>query len=337
MNETRGSWNETPGIMNETRGGLNQTSGYVYGTPSILLASDISDIIATFFQIWNLLFLSIAIFLTTYIHLKTPNRRRTPQSIFLINLVVAEFVKDVILIINLTFRLSSTYNVYYAIVLYVYFGTVINYFIAMFILTADRLLNILLNIKYATYCTISRAKRLLIATWILCIVIVISLSCSFLNNLWNVRIIMFVSIPAVLYVIFLFFALSTYIIMFSTYVKSQRNTQRNTHSLWYIFSHSNFYICILLLSSFLFLVVIPYLITGLLILIGRSSISVNIYFVVSTSLSDFVDCIIYIFIQPKVRKLLFRISNSCFRVNKEVQITEMHGLTPTSVTRQTSV
>ena len=49
------------------------------------------------------------------------------------------------------------------------YGVVSAYFVSMIFLTLDRLLDILLSIKYPIYCTTQRAKYLVAAIWISCL------------------------------------------------------------------------------------------------------------------------------------------------------------------------
>ena len=172
--------------------------------------------------------------------------------------------------------------------------------LAMFYLTTDRLLHILLNMRYPVHCTIPRTKRLLIVTS----------SISFLMSIYFILVgyyvsvellqsktgvIMYIYIPTVLCIIYILFAVSAYGVLFLKFARSRRNTHTssNSHSLLYRFRHSNFYTSILLSSSFLISTVIPNVIYSCIYLTDTGiSLSFHIYFRVSITLSDFTDSIV---------------------------------------------
>ena len=120
--------------------------------------------------------------------------------------------------------------------------------------------------------------------------------------------------------IFSIFAMVSYSIMFVKYVKSKRSFHGNIHgnsstsstsstsSIVVIFSQSRFFISVLLVASYLLLSVIPYLMNTVWFLVDhKGSKSFKIYPQISRRVSHTVDSVIYIFIQPPVRKMLLRI------------------------------
>ena len=98
--------------------------------------------------------------------------------------------------------------------------------------------------------------------------------------------------------------------MFNKFHNSQRvarSTNQSNQSRLNTFRHSKFYICVLLLTSFLILLVIPYILY-LIYRITGWSLPTNYftYFRLSMFLSDSVDALIYIFLQPSVKKLFLK-------------------------------
>lgn len=197
-----------------------------------------------------------------------------------------------------------------------YTGLLYLYYAAMIYITVDRALAILLSFKYHHFMTKTKAKIILLATWIFNVSLIISLIVIGAVYSWN-TIIRFNSlviwysvsyyIPAFFDFLYLVIALISYAILFSKFVKSKRQftNDENHESLWTIFHNSKFYVSVLLIFSFLIFTIIPNLIqVGYTINNEDPSNGFGMYAIISLNLSYTVDGIIFIFLQERVRKLL---------------------------------
>ena len=98
--------------------------------------------------------------------------------------------------------------------------------------------------------------------------------------------------------------------MFVKHVRSQRRFNRShSSSVLKIFVHSQFFVSILIIASYLCLTAVPAMIQTILILTSsHNTISEHVFYyvVISISLSTTADPLIYIFLKAEVRKLFFQ-------------------------------
>ena len=191
------------------------------------------------------------------------------------------------------------------------------YYTAMFLITADRLVATLLNIRHKMVCTTHRTKWTIIFTWLLNIAIIIGLFVySFFTKFgvfWlfaePVHKVVELIVPATFTVLYLWFAIASYILMFVEYSRSRRSASSSpTHlSNFQLFKKSKFYVSVLLISTFLILMVIPY---GFLILTKKGRLLINVL----NMLSDTTDFVIYVVIYEPVYGTLKRYVNSTCRL-----------------------
>ena len=246
--------------------------------------------------------------------------QKSTQTLYLINLAVAELIKNMLdLILDSFVLVSHAYNqhiaaAYWYIHVFGVSGIFYNYMFSMFYITGDRLLHIILNVRYPVYWSVGKTKTLLICTWVFGLIISTSLTLEFhfiyKPAMYKYRLhveILVVYIPCALYVIYVLFAIVTYTVMFLKFARSRRNTNARESSLFKIFINSRFFVSVLLITSFLLLAVFPYLICSFMFLTGIIlSKQIILCTIVLYRLSDFIDAIIYIFLQPHVRKLLLQ-------------------------------
>ena len=214
-----------------------------------------------------------------------------------------------------------------------YLGVFVNFMLSMFYITGDRLLYILCFVKYPIHWSLSKTKVLLMITWSICLVI----SCLFLlvkhiigKHVLHVQIFIYIHILALLVLIYFLFALFTYVSICVVFMSSNSNHQfprRNQVGttdpsqvrriapphrsvLRAVFKKSKLYVSFLLISFFLLLNVVPSLLRSVLYytdyfsVTHEESLPFKMYVYISTALSDIADGIIYIFLQPNVRRLL---------------------------------
>ena len=244
--------------------------------------------------------------------------QKSVQHILLINLSFSEIAFNMIILpFSVTGILSQLKHskvlreAQFMIEIFQITGVYYLYYISMMYLTADRMVATILNIRYRNICTTSKVKKLLIVTWVTCMLIssAFPIMCEFVGVFEMVKINYpkLVLILTALDVIFLILAVTSYCVMFYKLTLSRRMTSGNGNrqTLCSIFLNSKFYISILLISTFLVFTVIP----GLMITAYRMSMgylhdAIDFYTMVSLNVSFIADAAIYIFMQKSVRKLL---------------------------------
>ncbi len=190
------------------------------------------------------------------------------------------------------------------------------YMCAMFFITADRLAATLLTIRYQVVWNVHRTKLLLAITWLINTLIpfvlipILHMRDDVILNKENVFVMKFF-IPVVLSIVYLIFAIVSYIIMFTKFTRSKRlsSAESSVHlTSWQIFKKSKFYTSILLITSFLLMWVIPKVTQCFLAITGRLAHSSRV-FLILVSLLDMsytVDFFILVFIYKPVLQVFNR-------------------------------
>ena len=256
------------------------------------------------------------------------NGNKTAQQLYLINLSLNEAITNIfylsanilLILLYTNFSKNTAGNIWetlgYIFIINIT-GVYLSYFLAMFYLTCDRLLHVLLNFRYPMYWTINKARKLLIVT---CVVnCVISLTFAIINSFIRSMIVkaklinsLYNYVPAFLYPIFLIFAPITYITMFFKFVQSRLVTMPSDpdapdETLFHIFVNFRFFVSVWLITSYLILMVIPILIKTLCYFADIPMSKVLISYVdISITFSDTADGVIYIFMDRKVRKVIWK-------------------------------
>lgn len=166
-------------------------------------------------------------------------RRKVPQKIILINLALSLLVQNVVHLLHEAndfvihigknkshfFRESHQYIEFTRKV-----GCTLQVYSTMFILTGDRLCGIIFNVQYPSICTLRRTRILLEATWVVNIVITISLSIVYAVTGYEAFHPFFYRyIDVSLSILFCIFAAFTYTYIFLKYTKS---LVHRTNSTW---------------------------------------------------------------------------------------------------------
>lgn len=250
------------------------------------------------------------------------NGSRTPERIFLINLSISEVMFNFfdILTTPLTDLASFSANASsivtdvqgYIFILSGY-GVVPVYFLSMIYLTIDRLLDIILSIKYHLYCDTKKAKLTLKVTWVISTSTALSL--AFLHGFTTVDLVS----PCLKYVyptfeiIFIVLAFITYGFLFHKYRKSRIppvqvvGSQNRAPTVLECFQTSRFHVPVLLIASFLIFVTVADLMYTFGVAVNYSKMSlVNEICRMSIVIGCLSDAIIYIFISPSVKHLLLK-------------------------------
>jgi hypothetical protein len=250
--------------------------------------------------------------------------KRSAQKIFIINLSVCELIMNlmeclrrILDFVPLSGRGSSNkieFQHYLLIIMFT--GISFVFYMDMIFITLDRLLNILLNVRYRIYCNHTKAKYLLLVTWLLGIVICLSVSLAhyFTEYVWEAFFFMYFY-PTV-EISFIILALVTYAFIFKQYHKSHRiPTQRTTRgrqqnggkpeSAFQVFRMSRFFVSILLITSFIIFMLIPDLVYLFYGVLGNNESSTLLACCwISYAISNLMDGWVYIFMQSTVKSLL---------------------------------
>ena len=246
--------------------------------------------------------------------IKTYKRRKTSQHLLLVNLSLTELLRNITRVatcsIFITERRDSVatytlWTVYITFVTYLYFS-------AMFLITVDRLVATLLNVRHKMICTSNRTQWLVAVVWLLVSLVTVCVSvyyhslygilwmyvCDVIHRVLVYRVIM------VLTVLYLISAVVCYSLIFLRYTRSKRSIAQNHLSSLQLFRKSKFYVSILLITSFIFLQVVPY---GILTIKGdKLSLPVKMVLNISSEVSDTVDFLIYVFMYNAVYNLAKR-------------------------------
>ena len=199
------------------------------------------------------------------------------------------------------------------------FCALFNYIFAMFMIATDRLAASLLNLRYKNVCTVFKAKKIIICTWTLFFLVIptiylvlcTQLGFSLMNDATHI---VGHFLTPLLYITYLLFASTTYLIMFCMFVRSRRrcSSTLQKQSVLQMFARSKFYVAVLIMTTFLILQVIP----GILILWVDLQWSKIFISVILASFSYTVDGIIYILMYKPVRNLLISKAITIHRIWK---------------------
>ena len=248
------------------------------------------------------------------------------QLIYLIHLSFAEAAGnylDLVRYVLSFFELSGTTlkvvrETQYYLKMTVYTGITVVYYFIMVYMTFDRLMGVTLHVKYMRYWRESRTKRLMKATWLIggLICVVMAVAHKLLN--YEFEGLFYGYIYPIYNVGFLILATISYIIIFHKFKKSKRNTHLTINcrlannlekhrKLRQIFTNSRFFVTLLIVFSFLLFVIIPdfiYLVYGFTNNEddGKLGKVVEILY----AISFFLDALVYIFLQNRVRNLLWK-------------------------------
>ena len=263
------------------------------------------------------------------------NGTENPQIVYLLNLSVCEAlmnlleglrrIPDLIILTGRTKIVITDIQTYVLIVMFT--GISFVYYLDMIYLTFDKFMDILLHLRYPVYWNVSKAKWLLIVTWIIgCLLsITISLLHHFTSYIWEEAFFKF--FYPTLEFAFIILAILTYGFIFHKYketrgVPAQHGTNNNQrHGCFHVFRKSRFYISVLLISSFIIFMIIPDLTYLFVAIINEKQSEVlSIICWISYAVSNLVDAYIYIFLYNPARQMLTKIIN-IRRVRSEVSHT----------------
>ena len=192
-------------------------------------------------------------------------RRKSTQDVFLINLAFIEFIWNFMSVIRDVFAIFIELVLgFWYIHLFLWTGGLCMVITSLFLLTADRLLHVVLGIRYTT--SVHKAWTLVICTSAINIIIGVTAAILWQvspSHTHTIGMVTYVIITS-LYVIYFLFTSIAYSIMFRKYLITRRNPLLQEHdyslqqtSTWNLFKNSKFFIPVLLSSTFLIFNVLP--------------------------------------------------------------------------------
>ena len=242
--------------------------------------------------------------------------RSKNQCLYLLNLSITELLKNLLELIlkEISMDIMSTEFLVRACLVVI---TRILPFLAMFLLTIDRLAASLLHVRYKSVFTNKRIKAAICGTWMTCLIIIsVTVGASHVLGGWLRVMLVFsifqIYVIPIISIVYLLFTIITYIVMFVVFIRSRRNSTAGEQSLFYMFRHSKFYMGILLTSSFLVLTVVPNCAVSTMFFLVMHGVKIDhaggdLFVMINQLLpwiSDTVDGLIYIVLFAPVRKLI---------------------------------
>ena len=239
------------------------------------------------------------------------------EVLYILNLSICEAISNVLVIsIDIPPHISSdtkptslANDIHNILIIVKSTGIILVYFLCMAYITADRLMYIVLNLKYPIYWNVSKAKSLLISTWTIGIVLILSIAFAYKIVGFEFQELFNIYFYPTLELAFMALALITYGFIFYRYKKARSPPACSSapvyrQSVWNIFRSSRFFIALLLIASFLIFIVIPDLYLFIAAVSKKEKVRHLVICRIFFALSDTFDALIYIYLQKKVRKIM---------------------------------
>ena len=246
------------------------------------------------------------------------NRQHSTEQVYVINLALTEGfinlfegVRRIMELITLHGNSSSLLvNVQNYLMIVLLTGISFVYYADMIYLTIDRLMLVLLNIKYSLYWNERKAFHLVAWTWVcgVALSVVVCLLTYYNDYDWEYNFYTF--FYPILEILFILVAISAYVLIFREYARTRSVPGAGPQqrlSWWKIFRNSRFYISVLLILTFFLFMVVPDL-TYLTVLKLRGSVPdwMGTTVWISYAISNMFDFIIYMFMDRRVRSVFVR-------------------------------
>ena len=239
--------------------------------------SDIFDVVLLVSTLTKALLHTISFYLLR--HLKR-NGHDIHQATYLTNLSRCEIIMSVLLFIRCVSHFTSWSNVrqfHMYIDIVNLGGCGIVYYLSISLITVDRLLDILLNIRYPVYCTEQKTKRILCVVWVLGCAVIITLVVLEKKSRIDTYHLLFTYVYPVCNAAYLLLAVATYVFIFQKFNQTRTDPTGNEAprrrqgvtakpttterlSLLQVYRNSRFHIPVLIITSFLMFKVTPDLI-----------------------------------------------------------------------------
>ena len=201
-------------------------------------------------------------------------------------------------------------------------GIVLIYHFNMIYITVNKLIEILLHIRYPVYWNERKAKYLLIVTWVIGIFLSTIVTIAYkLRNFHYDQVFSLYFYPTIDF-IFLTLTFTIYGLIFHKFKQTRqcpsqhgsRNSTNQNRSVFQVFRKSKFYIPVLWITSFVIFTIVPDLIYLFTSINQDVSLPVSLHACCYTSyaISTLVDGCVYVYLQKQVRRLLRRKCNEFF-------------------------
>lgn len=269
----------------------------------------------------NVLLHGTGIYLLNVLHRKG---KSNIQNIYILHLSVSELLMNSLEIIRTSLLLLIEYKIspnvcqqlehYLSIVMFT--GISFVFYLTMVFITIDRLLNIVLVIRYRVYWSERKAKLLLRGTWISGAFMLACISCAYYISEYDWENLFYKMFYPSLEFIFIALALVTYILIFRKYNNSERvllarrksvRNNKKPDSSFQVFRKSRFFVPVLLILTFLLFMVIPDMIILFIgVVMNQMSDILLTSCWISYAVSNMTDACIYIFMQDTVRDLFIK-------------------------------
>ena len=274
-------------------------------------------IIALILKISNILLHSLGLYLLTCLH---KNGGGNVQMVYIMNLSATELIINILSFLrNLPRVVSfSSFNSkkFKEIVMYSYIFdyAILKFCLYMWMLyiTVDRVCGVLLTLTYPRYWNVYKAKCLVAATWLFSVAIFISMALFYEFDKDEVHLFMISNYFIIIFdFTFVLISTSSYALIFYRFQKTRKNSYLGTNTsqqnLWGIFRRSRFYISVLLISTYIVFTIFP----DLMWTFGAVGNAHGFLMSILYAVSYLADGVIYIFMQKKVKKILWKRLRRC--------------------------
>ena len=229
--------------------------------------------------------------------------------------------KDGITVFNMTIKIIYIVNAT---------GFSLVFYFNMIYITVDRLLDILLSLKYPVYWDEYKAAILLKITWAIGIIVLV-ITCVLCYSLhkWKWEEAVFEFFYPILEFSFIILAFCTYGFIFRKFKDCQKppahvacnhHVAKRQNSTFEVFKNSRFYISVLLIFTFILFMIVPDLIYLFICIIPNApSPTILTACWISYGIANISDAFIYILLQVEVKTLLMKKVRKFTRSNQEYE------------------
>ena len=293
-------------------------------------------------DVFNLLFQSLCCYLLTSIYQGSQHKKN--QQIYLINLSMVEIFANSFLLVRDVVNLRRLHpdnstgvydTVFWCMNMLYVTGISYVYILAMFYITGDRLGLILCSLKYKWFMNIKKAKKLITWTWVISISIgfffclLTYFKFDYVRNKAKISKIMAVYVLSSFYVLYLVFAVISYILIFAKYLITERRLSTSQGENRAVITNQHrprFTLCILLVITYVVLTVLPSLTrAGLYIRGTQFPYAITYWYLISIRISYTVDGVLYVFIQKKVQRVFWNKVSSKRQQQAHIEEIRMYG------------
>lgn len=257
--------------------------------------------------------------------------KKSIQNLIILNISVSECLINFLGVIQHVLTLLAKHNIQVQfsrelgqyLTIFIYAGLSLTFYMEMFYIAIDRLLNVLFTLRYRVYCTKKKAEILMTATWFFSMLIGISAMLAYYFVGFSYLPLYYQFVYPTLDFIYIIVAIVTYIYIFKQIAASEefrRNANRSITSKCTIaLRKSKFLVPVMIISTFLMFMVLPDLI---ILFVGLSPDMVLTEDLksacsISYAISNICDACIYIFMKKTVRDLFIKKFKILFRIKDE--------------------